>query len=138
MIIHDIKKISSSKKELFKFSLTIGIILIIFGTIFLLKNKDYYYYLFIASAIFILSGIFQPLLLKPLQKAWMTIAIILGWISTRIMLTFIFYLVISPIGLIAKLFRKNFLDSKVKKTQSTYWNDREDQMNKKTHYEKQY
>ena len=50
---------------------------------------------------------------------------------------FLFYLIVTPIGLISRLFGKKFLDLKWDKQLSTYWNYRSDKPGKEN-YEKQF
>ncbi len=66
------------------------------------------------------------MILKPIYLVWMTFAVILGWIMTRVILTAIFYLIVTPISLIAKLFRHKFLDLTFRTENDTYWNYRKD------------
>ena len=78
------------------------------------------------GVIFILFGQFLPTILKPIYLVWMTFAVILGWIMTRVILIVIFYLIVTPTGLIAKLFRHKFLDVTFRAEKDTYWNYRKD------------
>lgn len=50
------------------------------------------------SAIFLLQAFIYPPSLIPVQKLWMRIGAVLGWINTRIILGVVFYLLIAPIG----------------------------------------
>ena len=51
----------------------------------------------------------------------MSIALFIGWIVSRIILAFLFFIVITPIGLIARLVRKEFLDKQFNNKKDTYW-----------------
>ena len=59
--------------------------------------------------------------LKPLQKAWMALAGVLGFIVSHIILTVLFYCVFTPIGLIARIFRADLLDKRLDSRAATYW-----------------
>lgn len=80
----------------------------------------------------------QPSVLKPLQKAWMTLAVILGWIMTRVILSILFYLVFTAIGGISRLLGKQFLDLKIDPSINSYWIKREPKTFNKSGYEKQF
>ena len=62
----------------------------------------------------------------------------MGWVMTRVILTILFFTVLTPLGFIAKLFGKNFLDLKLDKEQNSYWEIREKKEIKPIDYEKQF
>jgi membrane-bound ClpP family serine protease len=124
MIKEEIKNINSSNSELRKFGITVGGVLVIVGMILLYFDKASYPYFIGIGGVLILFGLIFPKALLPIQKFWMALAVVLGFIMTRVILSILFYLVITPIGLIAKLFRKDFLDRKFEKKKDTYWNFR--------------
>jgi hypothetical protein len=61
----------------------------------------------------------------------------MGFVMTRVILSILFYLIITPINFIAKIFRKDFLNLKIEKKKKSYWNLREVEYDK-TSTEKQY
>lgn len=138
MLIDDIKNIKGSKKDLRKFGLTIGIVLLILAALLFWFNKPTYPYFGGVGLFLILSGLLFPVILKPLNKIWMTLAIILGWIMTRVILTILFYLVLTPIGFLAKIFGKDFLDLKLDTNVNTYWIKRESKKKDAIDYERQF
>jgi len=71
-----------------------------------------------------------------LWKTWLKIGEILGWIWTRILLTFIYFLVIGPISLLMKLFNKDPL--KFKFSKDTYWLPRSQKEMKEEDYYHQF
>lgn len=121
MIIEEVKNIKSGREELRKFGIGLGIILVSFGILSFFRGKDFYFYFFIFSVAFIFTALYKPILIKPIQKVWMTIAVIIGWFVTRIILIILFYLVVTPIAWIAKLMREKFLDIDFDKAKDTYW-----------------
>jgi hypothetical protein len=48
-----------------------------------------------------------PGILGPAYRLWMKLAEVLAWINTRILLGVVFYLVVTPIGLIMRLLRRD-------------------------------
>ena len=62
--------------------------------------------LYAVGALFALLAAAAPRALVPLYKPWMRLAEALGWLNTRILLILIFYLVVTPIGLVLRLFRR--------------------------------
>ena len=136
--MEEINNINSQKKELVKFGITIGIILILIAILLFLNGNTSYSLLFMFGVILILLGITIPKLLKPLYLIWMAFANLLGWIMTRVILTVLFFLILSPIALIARLFRNDFLNLKNNESITSYWNDRNDERRIKEMYEQQF
>jgi hypothetical protein len=51
----------------------------------------------------------------------MGLAFALGWIVSRILITILFYMVVTPVSFIAKIFGKKFLDLKFRDSNNSYW-----------------
>ena len=138
MIVEEIKKIKSSKTDLKKFGITFCVVLGIWAAIFLWRKSDYYTHFLIGSALFLLSGLFLPLLLWPIHKIWMSIVIIWSWLIGKVVLLIVFYGVFTPTGLLSKIFGKRFLDLKINKAAKTYWIEKQKQNQEKISYEWQF
>jgi len=138
MIIEQIKRIRSGKKELRNFGITMAVALAVIGSFLLWRDSENYKYLYVLAAAFLVLGLALPIALRPFQKAWMTLAILLGWVMTRIILSVLFYLVFTPVGLIAGLVGKRFLSTSFDNNASTYWVTREKVVPEVSDYEKQY
>ncbi|WP_439698215.1 SxtJ family membrane protein [Mucilaginibacter sp. AW1-7] len=74
----------------------------------------------IVGALLVLIALTVPLLLNPLRILWTKIGDVLGMINTGIILFLVFFLVITPIGLIMRLLGKQGLELKIK-ADGTYW-----------------
>lgn len=138
MILEEIRNIKSEKKDLRSFGVTFGVIFGILAGALWWKGKDTYSTFAILSLIFFLTGFILPALLKPLQKAWMVFAVVLGWFMTRAILSVLFYAVFTSIGVLSRLFGKNFLDLKLSGLEKSYWIPRESRPFDKSNYEKQF
>lgn len=138
MLWEEIKHIKSDKKELRKFGLTVGVVLLIFGGIFFWWGKSYFWYPIVTGLGLAAAGLLFPVILKPLQKIWMALAVSIGWFMSRVILVAIFCLVLTPIAFIARLSGKKFLELKWDNTQPTYWNYRKEATGDKSGYEKQF
>jgi len=89
------------------------------------------------AVVFLLLSFFPASnVLKQLHKAWMTLAFILGWFVSRFLLTLIFYLIMTPIGLLARLFGKELLDKKFPGEKTSFWEPYH--RTESEHYEKMY
>jgi len=126
----DLKALELSKKKLRNFGLLVGgIFLLLSVWIFFSQrnrlpetsNYTFAYIFLVVGGILFLFGALFPLLLKTTYKIWMGLAIAMGWVVSRILLIILFYLVVTPIRLIAKLSGKKFLDLKFRDNKSSYW-----------------
>jgi len=124
-MIEEIKNIKTTKKEIRKFGFLMGGVLIVIAIFLLWKGSSYYQTVFLIGILFGILGLIIPMILKPIYIIWMTFATILGWIMTRVILTVLFYLIVTPIGLIAWIFGAKFLDLSWNKNVNSYWNKRE-------------
>lgn len=138
MISEEIRNIKSGKKELRQFGYTMGTVLGILGVLFLWRGKEWYPYFISLSVVFLVLAIVIPICLKPIQKLWMIIAVLLGWFMTRVILSLLFYLVITPIGLIMRVCGKDFLNRSFDKNNDSYWIPRKTATHSKEDYEKQF
>ena len=137
-MIDEIKNIKSGKSNLRKFGIIVGtVFLIIAGLLFWKEKESFQLFLAIGTVLFV-TGIAIPFTLKPFYWVWMVFSIILGWFMTRVILSLLFFVIITPIGLIARSFGKQFLDLKWNKTDNTYWNHHSESIFKKENYEKQF
>ena len=138
MLKEELKYIPQTEKDIKKFGITLGIFLVIVS--FLLWYFDYSGFIYFASTgcllLFLRFIYFKAL--KPVYKVWMTFALILGWFMTRVILTIVFYFVVTPISLTARLFRKKFLQLSYKEEKESYWQIRIKQEFSKDEYERQF
>ena len=83
-------------------------------------------------------GFLVPIILKPIYLVWMIFAVILGWFMTRFILSLLFYLVITPIGLVLRIMGKDLLELRKEEVQDSYWNMRDSEKEQNQNYEKQF
>ena len=132
------EKLDLDKKSLRKFGITMAIALLIITFIIFIRHKYSPMPTFIISAMFFISAFTIPTLLRPIHVIWMRLAFILGWINTRLILSILFYLVFTPIGLVMRLFRVDLLDRKIDKNKNSYWHKMPKRTFNQLSYEKQF
>ena len=137
-MLEEIKNIKSEKSDLRKFGIIIGVILLVIAGFSLWKEKESFQIFLTIGAVLCVFSVVIPVILKPIYWMWMIFATILGWIMTRVILSILFYVIITPIGLISRLFGKQFLELKWNEKNSTYWNYRSGNVFGKEKYEKQF
>ena len=137
-MIEEIKNIKSEKSNLRKFSIIVGTVLLIIAGLLFWKEKESFQLFLVIGTVLFLAGIAIPFTLKPIYWVWMTFATILGWFMTRVILSLLFYIVFTPIGLIGRLVGKQFLDLKQNHSQQSYWNMKTVEAFDTQDYEKQF
>ena len=116
-MFEEIKNIKTGKKDIRGFGITIGIIfLIVAGFLFYKENDSFQLFIYIAGS-FMSLGFLVPIILKPIYLVWMIFAVILGWFMTRFILSLLFYLVITPIGLVLRIMGKDLLELRKEEVQ---------------------
>ena len=137
-MLEEIKNIKCEKSDLRKFGITVGIILLIISGFLFWKEKESFQIFLAIGIILFLTAIALPSVLKPVYWIWMIFAIILGWIMTLVILSSLFFLVFTPIGLTLRFFGKQFLELRWDKSKESYWNYRTNEHLKKATYENQF
>ncbi|MCK4679554.1 hypothetical protein KAT82_00355, partial [bacterium] len=125
VIAEDVKAVKTDPGHLRRFGLTMGVALAVFGGLFLWRDHTAAPYLFIIAAAFLLLGAIAPKALRPVQTVWMTLATVLGWVMTRLLLIIVFFIGVTPIAFIARVVGKRFLDLKYEPDRESYWEKRE-------------
>src|SRR5262249_2223822 len=118
-------RLMDKRRRLRKFGLTVGgVFLVLALTLFLRHRRGAFMYAFsgIGGGL-VLGGALVPALLAPVERAWMAVAHVLGWINTRILLTAVFFVVFTPISLVLRLIGRDPLDRKRDKSRPSYWID---------------
>ena len=136
-MFEEINSIKSSRKDLKNFGFIIGFILFVIGLFLFVKEKNLFVYFFSVGSILIITGGIAPIMLKPFHKVWMIFAVIIGWIMTRVILSVLFFLIITFIGIFTRLLGKDFLNLK-KESHRSYWNSRNREHELNQDYEKQF
>lgn len=132
----ELKALDTSKKSLRNFGLTVGIIFILIAVWFFFRHKHpvLVYVLGALGALLALGGAAVPAGLLKVYRAWMGFAFAMGWVVSRVILSLMFFLIIFPIGLAARLMGKEFIDLDMRKKKDTYWIKKAD--TSKINYEK--
>jgi len=138
MFKEEIKNIKEDKTTLRKFGFTVGTVLLLVGIVLFLIGKSSSVVFGGIGVLLILFGLILPNILKPLNKIWMTLAVILGWFMSRIILFILYYVIITPIGIFLKLIGKDFLQLKIDKSSKSYWETREKKIAEQIDYERQF
>jgi len=98
-----------------------AVIFTVIGSLLLYRGKWSYPYFLGAAAFFAFFAAFAPMALLPLYRVWTRFAAALAWFNTRVLLGLVFYLIITPVGLIMKIIGSDPMKRKIDKDTESYW-----------------
>ncbi len=107
------------------FGIVFFIVFLLIGLWPILKGNELRIWSIAISLIFFILGILNSKILTPFNKMWFRFGIFLGNFISPIIMGIVFFLVVTPTGLIMKLFRKDLINLK-KNNNSTYWIEKKD------------
>ena len=74
---------------------------------------------------FLLTVTLSPAALRLPYRLWMTLAFVLGWLMTRVILVAAFLFIMAPLGRLLRMMGKDLLDEKIRKESRTCWKKHE-------------
>ena len=92
-----------------------------FGLWPLTKEMNPNIYLIIISVIFLFLGLLNSKLLSPLNNLWIKFGEILGKIIAPIVMAVVYFLILTPISLLVRLFGKDLIGMKFSNNIKSYW-----------------
>jgi hypothetical protein len=118
-------KIKATDREVKKFGLMFSVICLAVAGYSFYRNGAVWPWYLGGSGLFLAGGLFFRSLLKHVYVAWMKFAFVLGWVNTRLILGIFFYAILTPVGVIMRLFGWDPLTRKIDRAAPTYWIKRE-------------
>ena len=112
-------KISSNRS----FGIVFFIVFLLIALYPLLKGNDLRVWSLIISFVFLVLGLINSKILTPLNRLWFKFGLLLGKFISPLIMGIIFFLVVTPIGIIMRLLKKDLLNLKYNKKE-TYWIDK--------------
>ena len=110
------------------FGIVFSIVFLIIATWPILNQNEIRIWSIIISLIFLILGLINSKFLSPLNKAWFKFGLILGSLIAPIVMGIVFFLVVTPTGLIMKALGKDLLGLKRNKN-NTYWLEKDNSNN---------
>ena len=89
------------------------------------------------GAVLVLLGVVFPRALVLPNRAWMAFAEVLSWVTTRIILAFVFFVIVTPIGVVKRLFGWDPLQRRAPASDS-YWRPYSERQRDPRHYGKMF
>ena len=102
------------------FAIVFFVVFLIIATFPLMNGDELRLWSLTISVVFLFLGLINSKILNPLNKLWFKFGIFLGKIISPLVMGIIFFLVVTPIGLLMRLFNKDLLNLKFNNN-SSYW-----------------
>jgi hypothetical protein len=118
------QKLDRSPRALRRFGIVVGAALLLLGKLLLLGNGKAGGTFLSIGTVLLLFAAFAPWVLRYIYKPWMAMAFVLSWLATRVILTFVFFLIVTPLGLLQRLCGKRPLEFRFKSDETSYWRPR--------------
>ena len=112
-------KISSNRS----FGIVFFIVFLLIALYPLLKGNDLRIWSLLISFIFLALGLINSKILTPLNRLWFKFGLLLGKFISPLIMGIIFFIGVTPIGIIMRLLKKDLLNLKYNKKE-TYWIDK--------------
>jgi hypothetical protein len=108
-------------KQLRSFGLTVGGVFTAIGLWpIIIRSEDPRWWALVLAILLVVPALALPKSLSWVYKRWMALGHIMGWINTRIILGLVFYLIVSPIGIIRHLLGKDPMGKELRSDISSY------------------
>lgn len=122
-----------------EFGLIVGGVLVLLSSWWIYRGKlhDVRQITMPIGALLVVLGLVLPKALVLPNKAWMALAEVLAFISTRIILAFVFFAIVTPIGFVKRLFGWDPLHRRAASA-DTYWRPYSERQKDPRHYEKMF
>ena len=111
------------------FGIVFFIVFLLIAAYPLINNGELRIWSLILSLAFLILGLLNSKILYPLNKIWFKFGLLLGRIVSPLVMVIIFFLVVTPIGLLMRILNKDLLNLKFNKSKS-YWIEKNDQKSK--------
>ena len=126
----DFRGLDTSRKQLRRFGVMVGFALLVVVALLAWRGgwtvgagaRGFA----VGGGALIIFGLAAPRVLLPLYRLWMGLALVLGHVMTRVLLTLVFFLVVTPIGLVRRVARRDPIEKSAEPGLATYWIKRGD------------
>ncbi len=124
----EVARLDTSRRALRKFGLVVGGVFLGIAAYVAWRND---WTVTTAAGVFaalgaplVIVGVIAPAALRPIHRVWMTFALVLGFVMTKVILTLEYFLVFTPIALLLRALGKHLLDPGPDADIVSYWKPR--------------
>ena len=110
-----------TRKQLRSFGFTVGGIFALIGLWpLVIRAEDPRWWAMVVAGCLLVPAVVFPKSLTWVYKGWMALGHVLGWINTRIILGFIFYVIVTPIGIVRRWLGKDPMGRRLRPDLDSY------------------
>lgn len=125
LIRNELKDLDTGRRALRSFGCLVGGVFVLLSVLVIWHTEwiptPLSYGLASVGALLVFSGALTPTILRPVYLIWMGIALVLGIVMTRVLLTIVFFLVVMPTALVLRILGKDLLQRKIDRDAPSYW-----------------
>ena len=118
--------INIKRKDNITFGILFFILFLIIGLYPLKSGGTTRIWSLVLSSAFLIITIIRPNLFTFINKLWIQFGILLGKIISPVVMGLVFFFVVTPIGILVRIFKKDVMG--LKRGANTYWINREDKL----------
>jgi len=119
------KQVAVEPGRVRNFGLMLAGLLILIGTVAWIRDHGHYGVLWLFGLLVLFVTFRAPRACSDWYRAWMVAAGAISWVLLRVILGAFFYLVLSPMACVMRLFGKDFLEESLNRQAISYWQKRE-------------
>ena len=124
------------KQDLRDFGFKLALGLNILGCIMFYRHKGHFIWFSGIGSIILILSLLYPRLLRPIKQVLDMIIFSIKWLITMVSMVIVFYLIITPLGILLRFFKKDLLDQKIKKGVPSYWMEKKEASFSREYYER--
>ena len=121
MLREELKNLPSTRRDWRSFGLTMAAALLAAAIVLWWKERSYFLNLVYPALLFGVLAVFAPSWLRPLQRVWMALAVVIGFVMNRVILTVVYIVLFTPAAVLLRVFGKDLLHERWDKTAESYW-----------------
>lgn len=121
MIREELRQLPMTPRDLRRFGLLVGGVLAVLGTWLWLRQRPAGPWLAGPGVVLMGLGVVVPGWLRGVYRAWMALALVLGWVVSTVLLALFFVVVVTPLGWGARLGGKDYLRRRLEPGARSYW-----------------
>ena len=103
------------------FGILFFIVFLALGLWPLTKTENANYILISLSIIFLILGILNSNFLTPFKNIWIKIGELLGKVIAPIIMALVYFIILTPVSLVVRIWGKDLLGLKILKNKNSYW-----------------
>ncbi len=118
------RELDRSPRAFRKFGFTIAAALLLITLFLAFRHRETGWIWGAAGLGFLVAAALVPMWLGPFHRIWLSFSIVLGAIMTPVILTIFFFAVVTPVGLLQRLFGKRSVELRFRTEEKSYWRER--------------